>query len=124
MSENVYNIIDHKKHFDGSYSVVVRENMTKINTNGYFSSRMPLKKFSGKILLENYMTHLLENLFAKNVYNYNCITINITINMRNWRCGVLVITTAQLHLTKPELRFCASSNLVCGMSKIRDDEDL
>ena len=23
-----------------------------------------------------------------------------------WFCGVVVITTAQLHLTKPELRFC------------------
>ena len=35
----------------------------------------------------------------------------------NWRCGVVVIPTAQLHSTKPELRFCARS-------EIRDDEDL
>ena len=27
-----------------------------------------------------------------------------------WRLGVAVITTAQLHSTKPELRFCAGSN--------------
>ena len=27
-----------------------------------------------------------------------------------WRRGVVVITTAQLHSTKPELRFCAGSN--------------
>ena len=33
----------------------------------------------------------------------------------------MVITTAQLHSTKPELRFCASSNPV---SEIRDGEDL
>ena len=38
--------------------------------------------------------------------------------------GVLVITTAQLHSTKPELRFCASSNPARGVSEIRDGEDL
>ena len=32
--------------------------------------------------------------------------------------GVVVLTTAQLHSTKPELRFCAASN------PVRDGEDL
>ena len=41
-----------------------------------------------------------------------------------WRCGVVVITTAQLHSTKPELRFCAGSNPARGVSEIRDGEDL
>ena len=41
-----------------------------------------------------------------------------------WRRGVVVITTAQLHLTKPELRFCAGSNPARGVSEIRDMEDL
>ena len=41
-----------------------------------------------------------------------------------WRLGVAVITTAQLHSTKPELRFCAGSNPARGMSEIRDGEDL
>ena len=36
----------------------------------------------------------------------------------------VVITTAQLHSTKPELRFCAGSNPACGMLKILDGEDL
>ena len=40
------------------------------------------------------------------------------------RRGVVVITTAQLHSTKPELRFCAGSNPACGVSEIRDGEDL
>ena len=40
------------------------------------------------------------------------------------RHGVVVITTAQLHLTKSELRFYAVSNPACGVSEIRDDEDL
>ena len=41
-----------------------------------------------------------------------------------WRCGVVVITTAQLHSTKPELRSCADSNPAHGVSEIRDGEDL
>ena len=39
-------------------------------------------------------------------------------NAREWRCGVVVITTVQLHSTKPELRFCAVSNLARGVSEI------
>ena len=41
-----------------------------------------------------------------------------------WRRGVVVITTAQLHSTKPELRFCAGWNHACCVSEIRDGEDL
>ena len=40
------------------------------------------------------------------------------------RCGVVVTTTAQLHSTKPELRFCAGSNPARGVSEIRDGENL
>ena len=38
--------------------------------------------------------------------------------------GVVVITTAQLHSTKPKLRFCDDSNPAHGVSEIRDGEDL
>ena len=38
--------------------------------------------------------------------------------------GVVVITTAQLNSTKPELRFCADSNRACSMLEVQDDEDL
>ena len=41
-----------------------------------------------------------------------------------WRRGAVVITTAQLHSTKPGLKFCAGSNPACGVSEIRDGEDL
>ena len=41
-----------------------------------------------------------------------------------WRRGVVVITTAQLHSTKPELRFCAGSNTASSVLEIRDGEDL
>ena len=36
----------------------------------------------------------------------------------------MVNTTAQLHPTKPELRFCAGSNPARGVPEIRDGEDL
>ena len=39
-------------------------------------------------------------------------------------CGVSDVTTAQLHSTKPEFRFCASSNPALGVSEIHDGEDL
>ena len=38
--------------------------------------------------------------------------------------GVVVITAAQLHSTKPELRFCTGSNPARGVSMIDDGEDL
>ena len=41
-----------------------------------------------------------------------------------WRRGVVVITTAQLHSTKLELRLCAGSYPAHGVSEIRDGEDL
>ena len=41
-----------------------------------------------------------------------------------WCRGVVVITTAQLHSTKLEIRFCVGLNPACGVSEIRDAEDL
>ena len=40
------------------------------------------------------------------------------------RRGEVVITTAQLHSTKPELRFCAGSNPTLDVSEIRGGEGL
>ena len=40
------------------------------------------------------------------------------------RIGVVVITTEQLHSTKPELRFCGGSNPARSMGEICDSEDL
>ena len=48
----------------------------------------------------------------------------IHISVVLWCYGVLVVTAAQLHLAKPELRFCAVQNPAHGMSEIRDGEDL
>ena len=44
--------------------------------------------------------------------------------MRVIRRGVVVITTGQLHSTKPELRFCVGSNSARSVSEIPDGEDL
>ena len=41
-----------------------------------------------------------------------------------WRRDVVVITIAQLHLNKPELRFCAGSNPARSVTEICDDDDL
>ena len=41
-----------------------------------------------------------------------------------WCCGVVVITTAQFHSTKLELRFCKSSNPACGVLEIHNGEGL
>ena len=41
-----------------------------------------------------------------------------------WCHGVVGITTAQLHSTKPELRFCTGSNPACDVSEIHNGEDL
>ena len=41
-----------------------------------------------------------------------------------WRRGVVVITTAELHSTKSELRFCAGLNPARGVSEICDGENL
>ena len=54
----------------------------------------------------------------------NCRVKNRLITCIFWRPGVVVITTTQLHSTKPELRFCAGSKPARGVSEIRDGEDL
>ena len=43
----------------------------------------------------------------------------------NWWCrAVVVITTAQLHSSKFELKLCAGSNPAYGVSEIREGNDL
>ena len=61
----------------------------------------------------------------------NCIYINnftcpwcVKLSLSPWRHGVVVITTAQLHSTKPELRFCAGSKPACGALEICDGKNL
>ena len=41
-----------------------------------------------------------------------------------WCRGVVLITTTQLHPSKPKLKFCAGSYPARGLPKIRDGEVL
>ena len=57
------------------------------------------------------------------------ITRWFVLELRNtwisqYRHGVVVITIAQLHSAKPELRFCTGSNPACGLLEIRNGDDL
>ena len=38
--------------------------------------------------------------------------------------GVMIITIAQLHPAKPELRFCAGLKIVHGVSEVRNGDNL
>ena len=44
--------------------------------------------------------------------------------MVQWCHGVVVMTTTQLHSTKPELKFCAGSNCAPGLSGIHNGKNL
>ena len=101
----------------------------------YFKLELKLKKyileFNQSQWLRSYVEfNTLKRLEAKKNWNKdgkallklmnNAVYVKITKNLRNR----IDITNAKLHSTKPELRFCAGSNLARGMSEIRDDEDL
>ena len=66
--------------------------------------------------------YIKDNIFFKtrNDLTKNIVNMEVTFIKR----VVVVTTTAQLHSTKPELRFCAGSNPAYGVSEIRDGEDL
>ena len=61
-------------------------------------------------------------------YYYCHVSINVILIygfVGPWCRGIVVTwCSAQLHSTKSELRFCAGSNPACGVSEIRDGEEL
>ena len=61
--------------------------------------------------------------FSSTISRFKCGLCGKTL-IALWRRGVVAITTAQLNLTKPELRFCTGSNPAGGVSEICDDENL
>ena len=69
------------------------------------------------------LLHLTTNLIMLFVW-YSLILFNKPSVIFGIFCGVVVITTAQLHSTKPELRFCTGSNPVYSVSEICNGEDL
>ena len=61
-----------------------------------------------------------EALYVKNALEMSKNTPLISTGALLWRRGVVVLTNAKLHSTKPELRFCAVSNPARGVSDIRN----
>ena len=61
---------------------------------------------------------------ASRTQNIWCVAHSMYYMVRKFCRGVVVITTTQLHSTKPELRFCVISNPGRGVSEIRYGEDL
>ena len=58
-------------------------------------------------------------------FQVKLIILNVSAKFsKNSISSVVVITAAQLHSTKPQLRFCAGSNPARGVSEICDVEDL
>ena len=64
------------------------------------------------------------------VWDFNYDLLKVSENkllpiFTDGKCSaVVVITTAQLHLTKPEFSFCTGSNPACSMLEICNIEDL
>ena len=116
----------------------VFENLLKILTEGHQHLGWVIggKRFSKKLYFifdhpmvwrNNRITINPKDSLAGSTF---CIYIRLQIQVyilheNYWKHGgVVVITTAQLHSIKSELRFCACSNPARGMSEIRNDEDL
>ena len=91
----------------------------------YFRTSFYKNIFEGLLLL--YFTHFTYHLslhIHPLIDPQKQLLGNLLRRSSPTRSGVVVITTAQLHLTKPEFRFCASLNPARGVSEIRNGEDL
>ena len=66
----------------------------------------------------------LNTLSVINHSSHDLLLNNKQTKPHNWCYGVVVITTPQLHSTKPELGFCAGSNFARDVTEIRDGQDL
>ena len=62
--------------------------------------------------------------FRKLIKNTWLILTKNSWRETTWFSGVVVVTTVQLHSSKPELMFCADSNPDCSVWEIRDGENL
>ena len=74
-----------------------------------------------KTLQATHLTQIFDSLLKVPI---NPATYSTNEPMQFGRLFQRAITTAQLHSTKPELRFCAGSNPARGVSEIRNGEDL
>ena len=74
----------------------------------------PFRNFGGKINVKVDLSNYATKTDLKNATHVDAVVY----------CSWKLITTAQLHSTKPGLRFCAGSNPACRVLEIQDGEDL
>ena len=89
-----------------------KQNKTKIKRNTH-KTKHKIKKREKKIL-----PHFSKLFFTRSLTAPSSKSLE-----HNQRRGAVVITTAQLYSTKPELKFCAGSNPAHDMSEICNGED-
>ena len=108
--------------FSGIHSLMrsqTQTSLTQLLPKACIAHELPwiLDSFWGQCLL-----HIFDILNV--VMMIMMMMMMMMMMMVPWCRGVVIITTAQLHSTKPELRFCAGSSPARGMSEIRNGDDL
>ena len=123
-------VIRTSKYSKGKINIieVTIKEVTFILVNLY-NANIEVEKLKTLWELDLFLEHFL--LDSKNIAIAEDLNLSFNSNLEAsrgsptlWHHGVVVITTAQLHSTKPELRLCTGSNPACGMSEICDGEDL
>ena len=69
------------------------------------------------------MHETVNKSFTIGKYFVLCIVF-VYIRFIRFILGVMIITIAQLHPAKPELRFCAGLKIVHGVSEVRNGDNL
>ena len=115
------NIITGDCNIDLFASTKIQKKYIEVLENYDLNNHISKATQIGKTLID----HIVSNIPINKILHSDvlpCPTISNVLWLT--RHDVVVITTAQLHSTKHELRFCPGSNPACGMSEIRDGEDL
>ena len=89
--------------------------------------KLEMSKFDGDIInwqgfWDQFLIAIHENDYLVDKFSYvKSFLLDFALQSIN---GLSLNATIQLHSTKSELRFCAGSNLACGVLNIREGEDL
>ena len=98
------------------------------NTKSFQENLVPeiWAKCSWQIRLQDIqINYISRTKLWKSLSFYMLVQIHGKQKLIDWKTEVdCIITTAQLHSTKPELRFRAGLNPACGVSEICNGEDL
>ena len=91
--------------------------------------KLEMPKFDGDIiswegLWDQFLIAIHENDYLVDIDKFSYVKSFLSDSVLQSINGLSLNATIQLHSTKSELRFCAGSNLACGVLEIRDGEDL